>query len=133
MMQMCRCTLSFKICGVQIQCGIDRASLKGKAARQARAAPTAQASGGVAISANAQPRQSSEVGTRTANGVTIEQLPLPEGEHWDTVVGETAELQANHFEWAHKRHAPNCSHSCPGLQAHVCALQQPKWLTCSAG
>ena len=110
---------------------VGRVSVKGKAARQARAAPTAQASG-VAISADAHPRQPSGVATRTANSLPFEQLPLPEGEQWDPVVGETAEVQANHFEWAHKRHAPHCSHSCPALQAQVprTAAAQP---ACSAG
>ena len=112
-----------------------RAIAKSGAGRQARTAPVAQASGveaGTAISSEAPSRPSSKAATResTGNGAPLEQLPLPEGEQWDPVVGETAEMQANHFEWAHKRHVSDLPQHLarPALPSYVTVRRVLHWL-----
>lgn len=39
----------------------------------------------------------------TEAGTPLEELPEPEGNFSLPFLGETAEFQANHWEWAHKR------------------------------
>ncbi len=40
---------------------------------------------------------------KTEAGTPLEDLPEPDGNFCLPFIGETAELKANHWEWAHKR------------------------------